>query len=152
MVLHPPLIEPYLQIREGSHNSSWHSSIPSHYTLFSMQAFSKRCADDRKVWLLTNWLQQRRELREQGLQEFSTCSPAYPHVCYTAPPTQLFLYGLHSARLIIVLIGSSVAMTTTHLSMMVSRVCCQPASWPTFTSLSVQQQCQLAPTSGSVWD
>ena len=55
-------------------------SLPPH--LFFIQAFSKKCIERRKEWL-TQWLQQRRERRDQGLDESLLYSERIDHISYS---------------------------------------------------------------------
>ena len=47
-----------------------------------VQAFSKKCIDRRKEWL-TQWLQQRRERRDQGLNESLLYAEQIDHISYS---------------------------------------------------------------------
>lgn len=51
-------------------------------SLFLLQAFSKKCVDRRKEWL-TQWLQQRRERRDQGQDESLLYSERMDHISYS---------------------------------------------------------------------
>ena len=51
-------------------------------SLFLLQAFSKKCVERRKEWL-TQWLQQRRERRDQGHNESLLYSERMDHISYS---------------------------------------------------------------------
>lgn len=49
---------------------------------FRVQAFSKKCIDRRKEWL-TQWLQHRREKRDQGHNESLLYAEQMDHISYS---------------------------------------------------------------------
>ena len=57
-------------------------SLPPFLSLLSFQAFSKKCIERRKEWL-TQWLQHRREKREQGHNESLLYAERMEHISYS---------------------------------------------------------------------